>query len=247
MKPKIDVTMIGFREVVKNLQQITGKTFREVVDAEAGHILRNTIDKIPKATTAKIIKYTLPEGINYKRGTGGRKVTIDDDGKLYHVGKPVIDTISTAHSSGTKYKYPKGRWMGQKGKNNKRFARYVQKQKAKATERILRKGLSASQFYAISVALNLPLPKKPPAYITKASHYQIIKKFIGNSNRKGFGSIYQLALGSKGLRFSRPTRAQANLTNSVNRRKKFFIDRIQGRTPKALKKFMPKNYPLLFR
>ncbi len=241
MKPKIDVTMIGFREVVKNLQQITGKTFREVVDAEAGHILRNAVDRVPKMTIAKVVKYTLPEGVSYRKATGERKVTIDDDGKLYHVGKPVLETGST------KYKYPKGRWMGQKGKNNKRFARYIQKQKAKAKERILRKGLSASQFYAMSVALNLPMPKKPPAYITKASHYQIVKKFIGNSKRVGVGSIYQLSLGSKGLRFSRPTRAQANLTNSLNRRKKFFIDRIQGRTPKALKKFMPKNYPLLFR
>lgn len=240
MKPKIDVTMIGFREVVKNLQRITGKSFREVVDAEAGHILRNSVDKVPKMTTAKVVKYTLPEGVTYRKATGERKITIDDDGKLYHVGRPVQDGFGG-------YKYPKGRWMGQKGKNNKRFARYIQKQKAKAKERILRKGLSASQFYAMSVALNLPMPKKLPAYITKASHYKIVKKFIGNSKRVGVGSLYQLSLGSNGLRFSRPTRAQANLTNSLNRRKKFFIDRIQGRSPKALKKFMPKNYPLLFR
>lgn len=239
--------MIGFREVVKNLQQITGKSFKQVVDAEAGHILRNAVDKVPKLTTAKVVKYTLPEGVTYKKGTGKRLITIDDDGKLYHVGKPIVDTMASAHSSGLVYKYPKGRWMGQKGKNNKRFAKYIQKQKAKANERILRKGLSASQFYAMSVALNLPLPKKLPAYITKASHYQIVKKFLGNSKRVGVGSIYQLSLGSSGLKFSRPTRAQANLTNSLNRRKKFFIDRIQGRTPKALKKFMPKNYPLLFR
>lgn len=246
MKPKIDVTMIGFREVVKNLQRITGKSFKEVVDAEAGHILRNAVDKVPKMTTAKVVKYTLPEGVTYRKATGERKIAIEDDGKLYHVGRPVLDTISSAHG-GQKYKYPAGRWMGQKGKNNKRYAKYIQKQKAKARERILRKGLSASQFYAMSVALNLPLPKKLPGYITKASHYQIVKKFLGNSKRIGVGSLYQLSLGSSGLRFSRPTRAQANLTNSLNRRKKFFIDRIQGRTPKALKKFMPKNYPLLFR
>ena len=132
---------------------------------------------MPKLTVNKVVKYTLPEGVAHRKAIGERKVT-NEDGKIYHVGIPVPLPDDGGRM---KYKFPKGRWMGQKGKNNGKFARYIKQQKAKANERILRRGLSASQFYAMSVFLGIKLPKVPPKYVTKAKHYGIVGKHIKQS------------------------------------------------------------------
>jgi hypothetical protein len=240
---KFQVDISGFGQVVKGLQKITGKSFKEVLEAEAGHILTGAIRLTPKATAKKVTKRTMPEGYAFKNYVGGRKVTWDE-GKRYHVGEPVPS--GQGKRGGIRYKYPQAQWMGKKGRNNGRWARYVETQKAKTAERILKRGLSASQFYWMGVLLNIKFPKTPAKYIRDPKHAQKVVKYL--SPRKGArGKLYEILMQSKGFKMSKRLQMQSKILRATKSRETFFMRAVKKEFVKDLKTFMPKNYPLLFK
>lgn len=241
MKFQADIS--GFKEVVAGLQKITGKSFKEVLEAEAGHILAGAIRNTPKATQPKIVKRTMPEGYAFKKNIGQRKVTWHE-GERFHVGRPVPS--GQGKRGGVRYKYPKAKWMGQKGKDNGRWARYIAEQEKKTTERILKRGLSASQFYWMGVLLNLRFPKMPAKYIRNPKNAKLVTKFL--SPRKGArGKLYEIIMESKGFKMSGRTQAQRKIMMATKSRETFYKRAVKKEFIKDMKTFMPQKYPLLFK
>lgn len=241
MKFQADIS--GFKDVVAGLQKITGKSFKEVLQAEAGHILTGAIRNTPKATAKKVVKRTMPEGYAFKKHIGERKVTWHE-GERFHVGRPVPS--GQGKRGGVRYKFPKAKWMGQKGKDNGRWARYIAEQEKKTTERILKRGLSASQFYWMGVLLNLRFPKMPAKYIRNPKHAKFVTKFL--SPRKGArGKLYEIIMESKGFKMSGRTQAQMRIMSATKSRQTFYRREVQKKFLKNIKTNMPKNYPLLFK
>jgi hypothetical protein len=240
---KMNVDISGFKQVVQGLQKITGKSFKEVLEAEAGHILSSAITRTPKATQKKVVKRTMPEGYSYKTGVGERKVTFEK-GNRFHVGRPV--KAGKGSRGGQRYKFPKAQWMGKKGQNNGEWARYLEQQKKKTGERILKRGLTASQFYWMGVLLNLKFPKQPPKYIKNPRHAQKVMKFL-KPRKGGRGSLYEILLQTKGFKMNRRLRVQPRLLLATKAREQFYKRAVRKEFIKDIKTFMPKNYPLLFR
>ena len=241
MNARVDIS--GFGQVIKGLQKITGKSFKEVLEAEAGHILDGAIRMTPKATAKKITKRTMPEGVNFKSNEGGRKVTWHE-GKRYHVGQPI--KAGTGSRGGQKYKFPAGRWMGRKGQNNGKWARYIEEQKIKTARNILKRGLSASHFYWMGVLLNIKFPKMPAKYIRNPKNARFVTKFL--SPTKGArGKLYEIVMRSKGFKMAGKLRFQSKIIKATKARESFFIKGVKKELVKDMKTYMPKSYPLLFK
>ena len=233
---RTEVDISGFRQVVKQLSKISGKDFETAMKAEAGHILSAAIRKTPKATTKKVVKRTMPQGWKYGAHTGNRLVT-EWKGKKYHVGRP----IPGAGKNGGKYAYPATYWMGRTDWNQ-----FIDEQKKKVKERLAKKGLSASQFYWMSVLLGTPMPKQPPKYIKNSKLGKIVLPFL-SPRIAGKKKDRHIIMESKGFKMSARTKAQNKLMAATAARIKFFTKAIRKEFVKDLKGYMPKNYPLLFK
>lgn len=238
MKPNTFIDISGFKQVVQGLQKITGKSFKEVLEAETGMILAGAIRMTPKATAKKIVKRTMPEGHSFRGGVGGRIVTFDE-GKHYHVGEPVL-------GNNGRFKKPYTYWMNKKGGSRDRWGKWVAEQKEKTIQRILRRGLSASQFYWMSVLLNIKLAKFPPKYIMNPKNFKILKRFLA-PHKGAVGKSYQITMASSGFKMSGRTNAQRVLMIATKAREKFFQRAVKKELVKDMKTFMPKSYPLLFK
>ena len=124
---------------------------------------------------------------------------------------------------------------------------FLKEQKEKAKRRAARRGMSAAQFALIATILDIDLPKPPPAYITKPAHEKILKPHVLGSYAKGEGYKYEINLESKGLRATSGSGANKKLSYAVQARVEFFKRAVNKGWIDDIKKFMPKNYPLLFK
>ena len=243
----IVVDISGFRQVVKQLSKISGKDFETAMKAEAGHILAAAIRKTPKATKKKVVKRTMPQGFSYGGGTGGRLVTNWTDGKNYHVGLPIQGGGTTnaapgkSEKKGGSYIKPYTYWL-----RRNRWAEFIQQQKEKVKTRTAKKGLSASQFYFMSVLLGAPMPKQPPKYIKNSNLGKIVLPFL-SPRVAGSKKSRIIILESKGFKQSIHSAAQHKLMIATAARIKFFVKAMRKEFIQDLKGYMPKNYPLLFK
>lgn len=221
--------------MLQQLSTISGKSFKRVLKTESGHILANATSGTPKASIKKMVKRVMPQGWKYGSHTGGRLVTNDIDGNNYHVGIP----IKGNGINGSSYVYPIKRWM-----RRNRWQQYIEEQKVKVKERLLHRGLSASQFYHMANALNLALPKLPPKYIMKPALGKIVKPRI-KSYIRGEGSKFEIMMQSKGLKVSKATQAQRILLMKVKGRITNFKTGIRKQLFNDMK-FKTSRYPLLW-
>lgn len=236
-KTKIDLT--GFKQTIKSLQKISGKSFQDVLKAEAGHILRTAINYTPKATEKKIVKRLFPQGMTFGKSPGHRVVTNWKDGKKYHVAPPVPGSPSKKNKY-SKYALPYKYWLGQAN-----WVDFIGEQMEKIAAAMNQRGLAASQFYFMSVLLNIPLPTQPPKYIksqkNKKRATQHIKPVI-----KGSGKGLKIILESRGLEVSKHTRAQNRLMAATASRIKNFQKAVHKDWINEVK-YRTRNYPLLFK
>lgn len=245
MNEKLDQAAVryeGFNQVIKSLSKITGLGFEKTIKAEAGAILQNALKNTPKATRKKIIKYTLPQGYAYGFGTGGRIVT-HRKGKVYHAGIPIEGAIGKR--GGQKYLKPYTYWMNKRNKGGE-WESFLQEQKEKAKRRAARRGMSAAQFALMGTILGIRLPKPIPKYIANPEHERVLKPHIMGSYARGERSKFQINLESKGLRLTKGSGANKKLSLAVQARVTFFRRAVEKGWIDDIKKFMPKNYPLLF-
>lgn len=233
----------GFNEAIKGLQKITGKSFEEVLKAEAGMVLNSAIRTTPKATVKKIVRYTMPEMIKHKGGVGNRVVTYKD-GKKYHVGIPV--GAGKGKRGGQLYRKPYTYWMNSPTRRG-RWEDFIKEQKEKVKRRTARKGLSAGQFAVMAAFLDIKLPKPPAKYLTSPTVERIAKPHILGSYKRGKDKAFTINLESKGLRASSGSGASGKLMNATKARAAFFKKAVNKGWIQDIKKFMPKSYPLLFK
>ena len=59
MNPKIEFNDTGFKQVIKELAKMSGKTFDEVLKAEAGRVLQRIIKKTPASGVTQTRKVSL--------------------------------------------------------------------------------------------------------------------------------------------------------------------------------------------
>jgi hypothetical protein len=233
IKTHVDIAPLGY--VLKQLSLITGKSFKKVLESEAGHILANATSGTKKAKLKNIAKQQLPQGWKFKRHTGGKLVT-KYNGTNFHVGIP----IRGDGNNGSKYIYPIKQWM-----RRNRWNEWVAEQEKKAKQKMELRGLAASQFYHMARILNLPLPKKPPKYIMKPALAKIVRPRI-KSYKRGEKTKFEIMLQSRGLKVSKGTQAQrvllmkvkGRITNMKNGLRKQLFDDIKWRTSR---------YPLLYK
>lgn len=233
----------GFNQVIKQLSKITGKSFDKTLKAEAGAILQNALKNTPKATRKKIIKWTIPEGYAYGFGMGGRVVT-HRKGKVYHAGMPV--GMGKGKRGGQLYRKPYTYWMNSPTRKGE-WESFLKEQKEKAKRRAARRGMSAAQFALIATILKIDLPKPVPAYIKKPDHERVLKPHVMGSFTRGEGFEYEINLESRGLRATAGSGAGKKLSFAVQARVQFFRRAVEKGWIDDIKKFMPKNYPLLFK
>lgn len=137
IKARVDVS--GFGAVIKALSKISGKDFKTVLEAEAGHIIQGAIRKTPISsvkgrksrgkTKGGIVPRHMPKGMTRHKGQGNKLIS-KTDGKTYHVGEPVLDRINPDERTGNlgrnyskkvgikkrRYKSPSGKYPMRGGK-----------------------------------------------------------------------------------------------------------------------------------
>ena len=224
-KNKTEVESYKFGRIVKELMKMSGKTFREVIRAEAGHVLAGSMNATRVGNKSKIIKHQMPMNKRYQRTRGEKEFGKIGNDWFYLGGR-----------------HPDQRWQELLSNREKR------------TDKILEnRGITASQFFIMSKMLNIKLPRPPKNQeISKSSHNKIRKVLSPHEQNKSKNK-YLLILetkakgnswtGGKGKKFKS---AGYILENKVSGRKKMYAQAIRKGFINDIK-FRTKNYPLLFR
>lgn len=260
-KIRAQVDIKGFGEVVKGLSKITGRGFKKTLRSELGHIFVGAIKKTPIATSKKIAKWTLPEGVKSRYGVGGRVVTYHD-GKYKHAGQLVLASVGPRGGNVFAKPYPKRKgsltrlqrkksgqaWISKYrgGGSDGGWAKFVKEQKEKTKERVARKGMTAGTFYWMASRGKIQFPRKPKAFKEISSN--AVRKLVHPTTRaveSGTGFKYTMMVESQGLKVAKVHSLQYKLTGQIGSRIKFFKTNMRRGFLKDMKKFMPKNYPLL--
>jgi hypothetical protein len=262
----------GFGAVIKQLSKISGKDFETTLKAEAGHVLKGAISRTPVATIGGrrikgkirggIVPQHVPQGIDHAGAKGGKLIT-KKNGKFYHVGEPVLAGRQPNHNNisvpkggkrkggkkrgGAIYKhpYPNQDWLMRAGFHGD----FVPQQLARADNKIKNMGISAGQFYWMGKALNIKLPPRIKSLkILKSSRIgSLVQPFLACKLKTGKARKAFILMQSKGLKASANVGAQRKLLGATQARIKFFYRAMHNEWVKDLKKYMPKNYPLLFK
>lgn len=258
---KTQVDIKGFGSVIKGLSKISGKNFQTTLKAEMGHVFVNAIRNTPIAKSKSIIRHTMPQGMKYKGQEGNRLVT-NHRGKNKHAGALVLASVGPRGGNIFAKPFPKkkrllGRnltgqdWistaLGGRGNSDGEFKRFVQEQKDKTNIRIARRGMSAGVFYFMGVKGMIPFPKTPKAH--KQISSSVVRKTVAPTTRvkiNGQGEQYSIMVESSGMQVAKHNNLQRKLTGAISQRIKFFKTNVRRGFTKDMKKFMPKNYPLLF-
>ena len=279
VKGKIDIS--GFGAVVKELARMSGKDFAEVLEAEVGAVLKGAISRTKIAKPEKIVGRNMPLGKSRQGEAGAKLIRKGDDGKVYHVGEPVVafrnpDTAQLNKNMG-KEGTAKGKWptrggtyyanpyskiykskrgfanKGQKWVNNKKdgknFQALLQEYERRTDSKLKYRGLGASQFYFMAEQLGIQMTGriKQKKIVSSKVLGAKIKPFLQTKKFQRPKFMYSIRAGSAGLRQSRHSNAQRVLMLSTKARINFFKKAVKNEWTKDLKKYMPKNYPLLFK
>lgn len=260
---KTEVDISGFGAVLKALQKLSGKTHEQVLKAEAGMILKSTIQKIKIAEVngrmlrgkrrGGIVDQNIPDGMAFAGGQG-RKLITKENGRTYHIGKPVVAgrkpsrTIGKGKNKSLKVgakiysrPYPNQAWM-----KEKYFGRYVPKQKKTTERKIKHRGLTASQFYWMATKLGILLPKvKNIRVLQSPANAKIVKPRVQAIKKLGKNDC-SITFGSKGIRMSGKRGVQQKLLLSTKARINLMRRAVKNNWISDMKKFMPSRYPLLF-
>ena len=126
---------------------------------------------------------------------------------------------------------------------------FVPQQLARADNKIKNMGISAGQFYWMGKALNIKLPPRIKSLkILKSSRIgSLVQPFLACKLKTGKARKAFILMQSKGLKASANVGAQRKLLGATQARIKFFYRAMHNEWVKDLKKYMPKNYPLLFK
>ena len=240
MNKPLEFEIRGFKQVLAGLQKISGKSFETVLKSEAGMILGGASGNTPKAKKPAIVRHNMPEGYELG-GYKGKKTVVRRFGKNYHVGRPVLDYIGPF--GGKNYKLPYTYWMGKRKWND-----YVAEATRKTEQKMDMRGLAASQFGFMADLLGITgIPKrKRPAYLQTEKLRKQVMPFI-RPRRQGRGFQFSIILEGKGLRITSRTNAGGRLFRQAKARVSAYRKAVRNEWIKDIKKFMPKNYPLLFK
>lgn len=261
MKTSVDIK--GMKELTRSLGKMTGLTMKELLHDHAEKILSSAMKNTPVASKKSIIRRTMPQGIRYNRVMGNRLVTMHEDGKKYHVGEPrkgfngkgYIVPYTYWMNKNRPSEFYKGRTKGKKViKERKaktpagdRWRVWLEGQKAKTNVRVMKRGLSKSQFFWMARMINLKI--NAPTYLKKSArtHLPIVAKFL--SPRKGRAGKYgyNVLLRSTGFKMSGVHDAQGKIVGSMKARHSTFMRKVRKEFLKEIKYMMPQKYPLLFK
>lgn len=272
MTKTFEIDMQGFRKALDGLHKISGKSFKDVLKSEAGQILSGAMRNTPKAKVKNIVRHNMPEGYkpeNVKGNNIGEKLVIHRFGKVYHIGKPILKGYQkreTHPSLKGKSQKPKGapkHWKPKRGgkiyekpfpkqawMRRQRWEEFVQESNIKTFARVANRGMTAAQFGFMADMLGIKITKNRPGYLQTEHLRNKLKAFLTpkyqNSEAQRLGFKTQIILESKGLKQTARTGAGQTLVRQVNARARFFQKAVKKGWINDIKKFMPKNYPLLF-
>ncbi len=246
---KATINIDGFGAVVTALSRMSGKDFEVVVKAEVGHVFKGAIQMLPTSMAKKIVRRTMPEGYKYKGGTGNRKVTrIASMTRNFHAGQ--LRKAGTGPRGGQKYEFPKKAWMNSKapaGVGSGGWEAFVNLQKKKTNERIANIGTTAGIIYYMGKKGNIKFPgtvKGEKKIVKGNARKNVINKVAGRG--QGKQREYVFTAESDGLKMAGVNGIQKVLNIATGKRAKFFVDNVNKGFINDIKKFMPKNYPLIF-
>jgi len=221
---KTEVEQYKFGRVVKELMKISGKSFQDVIKAEAGHILGGAMNGTRVGNKGKIIKHQMPFGYKYQRTTGEK--LFGKIGNQWHY-------LNRKHSN--------DKWQELLGNRQKRTDKALEN-----------RGITASQFYHMAKILKIKLPRPPKNQAIANPSHSKIKRFIDaveqNKSKNKYLLIFESNakgnswIGGKGKKFKS---AGYVLQSKVAGRSKMFAQAIRKEFLNDIK-FRTKNYPLLF-
>jgi hypothetical protein len=213
-----------FGRVVAELMKISGKSFREVIRAEAAQILSGTMTSTRVASIKKIVAQQMPIGFKHSRNRGNKKF-----GKI-----------------GGRFYYLGGR---QKGENWEQLLQ----NRIRRTDKILaNRGVTAGQFYVMSQMLKLKLPKPPRNKAILNPNHSKISRYLNpreiNKSKDNYTLFLESSMnvnantGGNGTKFKS---AGLVITQKVSGRAKLFSRAVRNEFLKDIK-FRTRYYPLLF-
>lgn len=272
MTKELEIDMQGFRKVLQGLHKISGKSFRDILKSEAGQILQGAMRNTPKAKIKNIVKHNMPEGYkpaNVRGNNIGEKLVIHRFGKIYHIGKPILKGYQKRQTHPAlkgKSQKPEGApkhwkptrggkiyekpYSGQAWMRRPRWEQFVEESNIKTFARVANRGMTAAQFGFMADMLGIKIVKNRPSYLQTEHLRNKLKSFLKpkylNSGAQKLGFKTQIILESKGLKQTARLGAGQILVRQVNARTKFFRKAVNRGWINDIKKFMPKNYPLLF-
>ena len=261
----------GFKEVVKQLQKISGKSFQDVMKAEAGMVLSSAMRTTPKASVKNIVRHNMPEGYQVKETRSkqtGEKLVTHRFGKVYHAGKPIFkgyqDGVRVQLGSGdlaAKRNKPSGagkNWKPKRGgkiyekpypnqawMGRAKWNEFVEESRIKTIAKVANRGMSAAQFGFMADMLGIKIVEKRnrPKYLKTAHLREKLTPFL----MPRFESVQTvIVLESKGLKQTARTGAGAKLAKAAKGRVNLYKRAVKKDWIQDIKTFMPKNYPLMF-
>jgi len=201
MTPKIEFNDTGFKQVIKELAKMSGKTFDEVLKAEAGRVLQRIIKKTPASGVTQTRKVSLRDKAAAIKKNANRAFRFSSGESIYthpQTHRRIFLDVST-FKGGTGEKKP----MDKRGKtihemygnrrwSNIRWQKYLSLEQsikpaaADVARRIpLTKGVARQSWVKAAEDLSIDMSLiKFPAYVKKAR--QLSRRQFANSQGTKF-------------------------------------------------------------
>lgn len=209
MNPKIEFSDTGFKQLLNELARMSGKTFEEVMKAEAGRILQRIIKKTPASGVtqtrkislrekARLIKenanraFKFPTGeVIYTHPKTHRRIFLDYSTFDYASGdkKPMVKNGKTIHEMDGNRRWSNVRWQKYLS-----LEESIKPQAADVARKIPKtKGVARQSWIKAAQDLNIDMQIiNVPAYVKKAE--QLSRKQFPNSEGRRFQTKTNLAL-----------------------------------------------------
>ena len=209
MSAKIEFSDTGFKQLLKELARMSGKTFEEVLKAEAGRVLQRIIKKTPASGVtqtrkvslrekARLIKenanrsFKFPSGeVIYTHPKTHRRIFLDYSTFDYGSGdkKPMVKSGKTIHEMDGNRRWSNVRWQKYLS-----LEESIKPQAADVARRItLTKGVARQSWVRAAEDLGIDMSLiKFPAYVRKAR--QLSRRQFPNSEGRRFQTKTNLAL-----------------------------------------------------
>lgn len=220
----------GWNSVVKGLKKISGKDYKDIIDAETSEILSQTSNRkaTKMADKTKLVRNMMPYGENFIGYTGNKL------GYTVKSGEAGLEKTTTFY---LKNRLPNRIWF------------YIlRKQFKKTKEHFGNVGLNKGQFLLFHDILRLPKPKKDFPRQAK-NFYKLRKNRIHSrtsATRKGSGKKHEVSFQSNlglAITFGKSARS---LKSVMRARAKKYFKAVEKGTLENIKK-RTRAYPLIFK